>query len=285
MSDYQIREQRRVSVVLGAAVQVIPTVSFVLPTDTRMLLIYPERIVTTAPANDPLLIDWLVSIQMRINNNIIIPVLMPEQYDLLIRNLEQYQPRRASALDVGFPKIFNPPIKSGTRVDIDLVINTLALGTKSPAVTAAFDIVIMTEDRKPDDQPAGTMIRYVRPIPSTPNVNANTSAQIQIGTDARVIQDYILAEETGGVLSNTCLAEVELLANQQRIAKIGAGLMADMYRSEANQDPPPGVGLFKLPNAIDPSVNNYQTVVLDFQMYTATPSASLFGYERYWKVY
>lgn len=245
-----------------------------------MLLICFERVVTTAPANDPM-ITGLLSIEMELNSNIIVPPMNTEQFTNVVRNLEQYQ---IATISNGLihPKVFSPPIKQNTTVSLQLTVDTLAL-TFAAAATAACDLVIIAVDRKNDDLPASNLARYIRSLPPTLNVAVNAPQEIKIGTDPRLVQDYVLNELTAAAYSDTWLAEVELIANSQRVMKLGAAPLKEAYRSESNQAVPAGYLLYKPPSGIDPS--KYTTIVLSFDSHTATPLAALGGWERYWKAY
>lgn len=277
----QIRKMARFPVIMGAAPVVLNPFMFKLEQPTRAIIVAFENVVNNVP-NDPLLPAILLNYQLQLNSNIVVPNINGVQFNAVIQNTEKYQPQTISN-GLIFQKAFMPPIMKDTQVILNISINTLALGTTTPAAACTFDLVVYTIDRKADDPLPSNKCTYLKALPRTANIAANVPQDIAIATDPRTLLDFILIEQAAAVNVDLCLGLVSLVADSVMIQELGTAIMKEMYRSQANQAVPAGHYMFKVLTPLEPS--NYKNVFLRFQMHTAGATEGLAGWERFLKAY
>lgn len=219
-------------ITFGAAAQ---QVNFNLKTEqaTSMIEFGIRRMITTVPADDPLTAVWCTSITISVNDKPIVNQMSRAEYIELVQNLEV---KEAALIQNGemFQKWFKPALPSGTKIQITLVLNTLALGTTTPAATAIGRCFARFYDTDPRINPAGKSLTFYVERPRAPQavgLTLGTDIETDLGTFNRHIKAIIIdSEDPVGTLVSTRFNRAELKANGVAVLSMDEPSMAKAYR-------------------------------------------------------
>ncbi len=209
-----------------AAVQAV--CEFTTVKNTEFLQFGAYNVVTTVPANDPLTAAWLISVQIIVNQTEqVVDPMGQANYVNVVQNVEMQE---ADIISNGHMlwKRFSPPLPPNTKVQIILVINTLALGTTTPAATANLNLVCLAYDSKRTAARRLTYYKAITPIPA-PTIVAGTSVRSEFGVNARVEKALIITELTVAALSDTFTGILELVADGQPVITLNAPAAKQHY--------------------------------------------------------
>jgi hypothetical protein len=216
-------------ITLGAAIQQVNW-DIKLAKKTDIITFGLSEGVTTVPPNDLLTGVWATNISIIINGtHEIVRDFTLAEYINVVQNLEF---KEADIISNGASlwKKFNPPLPEGTRVQINLTVNTLALATTTPAATAVYNALANAYDT---NKPSGNVLTYYQRIPQFPTpvgVVANTEVQQDLGVEVKVVRFLILREFTAAVLSDTFTGRAELVADGNVIARLHETAMKKHYQ-------------------------------------------------------
>lgn len=251
VENQQIREYDPIGnplVTLGAAVQVV-NFDTTLSHATNLIAFGASEVVTTVPANDPLVAAWLTNISITINGtHEIVRDFTRAEYVDIVQNLEMMEADLISNGNMLFKK-FDPPLPAGTRIQISLTVNTLALATTTPAATGVIRMSLNTYDSQ--NIPFEKKLIYYQRIPEFPQpagVIAGTPVQQDLGTEIKTVKWIILNELTGGALSDTFSGRYELVVDGNTKARINETTAKKHYQLISDGlAVPVGRKLLKLP--------------------------------------
>lgn len=265
-------------ITFGAAVQQVNW-DIRLPKKTDIITFGLSEGVTTVPANDPLTAVWATNISIIINGtHEIVRDFTLAEYIAVVQNLEF---KEADLISNGASlwKKFNPPLPEGTRVQINLTVNSLALGLSTPAATAVFNALANAYDT---NLPAGNVLTFYQRIPQFPTpagVVANTEYQQDLGVEVKTVKYLILREFTGAALSDTFTGRSELIADGNVIARLHETAMKKHYQLIADGlAVPAGYKMFKLPN-IGWNASQAKTLHIRVRPHTTVANGSWNGFQ------
>ena len=200
-------------VILGALPQQV-TLEFELSQPTKAICFGAGQEVSTVPVVDILTGVWLTGITIIINKTEhVIDNMTLADYINVVQNNEL---KEADIIDGGnmLWKIFQPALPANTKIQIILNVNTLALGTATPAATCVLDMRCITFD---SDVPVGKVLRYyarILPSPTPVGIVAATPFGIQLGTQARMMKwIHLIMETPVGTPVDILMGLFELLAD------------------------------------------------------------------------
>ena len=188
---------------------------------TDIIMFGASEIVTTTPANDPLTTNWITSISITVNGTYeVVRNFTYNEYISVVQNLEI---KEANLIANGnmLLKKFNPPLAPGTRLQVEMIVNTLANSFTTPAATASARMSLNLYDAQQISHNKMLTIYQKIPIfPQTPGVSTNQSYQQDLGTESKTVKYLIIRELTNNNVSDSFTARLELLANGNTIARI-----------------------------------------------------------------
>lgn len=196
IQNYQIREfiPSEGPVINLAAAQVAVNFDITLIENTKLIEFGAMGPVGNVP-NDPLTAAWIVSISITVNQkHRVVVALTRAQYITLVQNFET---KEADIISNGnmLSKVFNPPLAKGDRLQVNLILNTLALGTTTPCAAMAMQVRLLTYDT---NESAGSTIKYIfehqqMPLPAA--VLADVAVERNLGTQSRKTLGITLLEQ------------------------------------------------------------------------------------------
>jgi hypothetical protein len=218
---------------LGLA-QVTNNFDITLSKNTSVIEFGASGPVTTVPANDPLVAAWIVSITITVNlKHVVVRNLTRAEYIFLVSNLET---KEADIISNGnmLMKVFNPPLQKGDRLQIQLVLNTLALATTTPAATATMQMRVLCYDT--NDAP-GSTLNYVfehqqMPLPAA--VLADVPVERNLGTQARKTRGITLLEQAIAVPQDIVSRNFQILADGNPVITLNNATAKRHYSLETD---------------------------------------------------
>jgi len=249
--NQQIREIEPVGaaqVTLGATTQTVRW-DTTLSAWTDLISFGASEVVTTTPANDPLTTNWITSISITINGTYeVIRQFSRAEYVNIVQNLESKESDLISNGNM-LLKRFDPPLAPGTRLQIEIIINTLSNATATPAASCTLRCSLNLYDaQQVEHRKLLTIYQRIPQFPVTPGVSAGQNYQIDLGTEAKTIRWLIIREQTGGTESDTFSGRFELLANGNTVARINETSAKKQYQLISDGlAVPTGYKLLKLP--------------------------------------
>lgn len=232
LTNQQIRSYEPIQgapVTFGAAAQAFSW-EVTLSADTNLMSFGVSRLVTTVPANDPILPAWLTNIRMVLNGtNEIVPAMTRADYVNVVQNIESQEADLISNGNKLYKK-FDPPLPKGTRVQVFITVNTLALSFTTPAASAVGQLSLSLYD---SPKPAsGKVCTWYQPIPQFPavaGVTAATAVQQDLGTEVKKVRFIDIIEQTVAAASDTFSGLFELLSDGNTVARVDATEMKKQY--------------------------------------------------------
>lgn len=271
-------------VTFGAAVQNFSW-EITLPKDCNLIMFGISRIVTTVPANDPILAAWLTNIRMVLNGtNEILPAMSRDDYVNVVQNIESQEADLISNGNM-LMKRFDPPLKAGTRLQVFITVNTRVLSFAA-AATAIGQLTLEAYDSpKAASSKIATWYQQIPQFPPVAGVVANTPVQQDLGTEVKKIKFLALLEQTAGVASDLFSGLFELLSNGNTVARINVTEAKKHYQIITDGLPvPAGWHLLKMPglgwNAAANTTLNIRSTV-----HTTSATGSHRGYQIVEKPY
>lgn len=221
---------------------------FVVPVATDLVSFGCGNCINNVP-NDPLLPAWLTNISITINGSFeVVRDFTRAEYIQAVQNLESKEVDVISNGNMLF-KSFKPALPAGTRIQINLGVNTLALSYNAAAnATAIFQA--NTYDAQAN-APTGNELTFYQRIPQFPQpvgVVAAQAIQQDLGVEVKTMKYVAILERANLVLQDLFTGDIELIANGNTIARVNAPTAKKHYSLITDgQAIPVGWSLLKLP--------------------------------------
>ncbi len=273
------------TITMGAAVQTV-NIEFETVKPTKMIA-FGALSVTTVPANDPLTAAWITQIQIIVNQTeYIVPNMSRADYINMVQNFEMKEADVISGAGNMLYKRFDPALPEGTKVQIQLIVNTLALGTTTPAATATLTPICLAFDSLSSGQ---KKLTYYTPFPISPavaGVVAGTDIAIALGSYARIEKAILLISESPlGTPVDTWLGRLQLRADGQTVIDLIEPEMKKQYSIQSDGLAiPVGHNLLICPEGGFQAAANSQLQLL-LTPYFTTATGQVRGYEIFEKAY
>ena len=281
LQNQQIREfapQGNQIITFGAAVQVVNWDN-VLPQNTDLLSFGLSELVTTVAVNDPLTAVWITNISITVNGTFeIVRDFTRAEYINIVQNLES---KEADIISNGnhLFKSFKPALPKGTRVQISITVNTLALGLTTPAATAIGRAVMNAYDTRAKTGNSLVIYQRISQFPTPVGVVLNQPVEKDLGTEIKTVKFLIIREFTVAVLTDTFTSRMEISADGNPIARIQETVGKKHYSLIADGlAVPVGYRMFKLPGR-GWNAAQAKTLVLKVQAHTTVATGSWDGFQ------
>jgi hypothetical protein len=183
-------------------------------------------------------------------------------------------------------KVFDPPLPAKTKVQITLGINTLALGTTTPAASCILNPIVYTYDSQSAGARKATYYSPINSFPQPAGVTAGTEIGLNLGTFQRKEKAILLiAEDPVGTPVDTYLGECTLDIDGTPINFSNAPDLKKQYLHASDGIAvPAGFHEFIVPNG-----GFEAAVASQFQLhvipYLSTATGQIRGYEVFEKNY
>ena len=274
-----------INTLLGVAIQTV-NMEFECVKATKMIE-FGALAVTTVPANDPLLPAWITSIQITINQTEqVVPAMSRADYVAMVQNFEMKELDLITAAGNALFKRFDPALPIGTKVQVQLVLNTLALGTTTPAATCLLTPFINAYDSLAAAQRRLTYYSPMSFMPAVAGVVVNVPIANNLGNYARKEKGIvIITENPVATPVDTWLGTLQLRADGQTVIDLAQPTLKKQYELMSDGEPVPiGWNALICPEGGFEAASNAQLQVVITPYFTIATAIAR-GYEIFEKAY
>jgi hypothetical protein len=273
------------AIVWGAAAQQVNW-EFELAAPTKLVAFGVEDLVTVA-INLALTAGWITNIRILINqSHIVVDGLNRAEY---IQAVELLETKENTVINNGefLFKVFDPPLPKKTRVQIQIIVNTLALSFPGGVVGATGLMNCYTIDA--DTVPVSQRLTFYRRIPNFPpavGLVAGQAYAYQLGNFMRKEKAIIVISQTAAAGTDINCWRIELLADGKEVIRIPFPMAKKLYQIavDAAIATPAGWALLKAPGAGFQPAQNAQLTLQAFN-HTADVAGDFTGFEIYEQTY